>query len=415
MASTGFKTSTFLYEKYADAMDAVASSSVKLSNIMTEIRRISTKNSETLQTYYVGRSLLINEADQTAIFDILGLKKDDVIAVCKQSPRLDGIGKIADQFAFALPLLILVGRLHKKGKDDYAKSIFLFAHYRPYASNVAKFFTYLTVDEKAMDYTVNMVLTNKSYIHLYGTVYGVLVASAQTTYDAYIGTLSGNPVPTDDMLFNNIFYSSIYSKMSSFVKSLYGVYKQTKADGKYLTYKKGFFNGTDDDGDTVAVTQSSESNSSIRKSYVSAANTAFLQNPIDSRCLDTAVTASVGKKSVSIETYLQQAVMNVANQKMEQMPRYFDAVVGSFLNGTDDTGIANSPADIKNIKFLAYVKRAFRTQHTLDKDVNDFKHMTEELLQECSIKYTSFGTTQKIQMRQAFILYFALFIQNANK
>jgi hypothetical protein len=420
--SADFKTSTYLYDTYHEITDEVAASPSKVNKIMEEIRRISTKNADTLQGYYVGKPLLVNEADKTAILDVFGLKKEDIVKSFDNSPRLakdgvtGGINMVADQFAFALPLLLLSGSLHKIGKDDAAKSMMLFAYYCPYASKVAQFWTFGTVDEKAMDYTVNIVLNSKSYIHKYGSVYGALVASAESTYDYYIATLAGRPKPTDDTIYNSIFYSSIFSKMFSMLKLIYGTYIQVKKDNKFLDYKKGFMTSTDDDDEVQTTMVSASSDSSVRASYTNTAVSGFISQPVDSTSLSFATQIGFGLHSELYESYLKDAIMNVSEQKAEKIPKYFDSMIGAFLNSIDDSGVKNTPKDIKTAKFLAYVKRKVsKSQHTTDTDVLSLQALTTEFLEDCSLKYANFGTTQKTHMKEAFVIYFALFIQTSNK
>ena len=279
-----FKTSTVLYTALHDKMTEIAKNDIKLKQLVRAIQFINDKNTDVLNTNIVGYSLLINEMDQENILTCLDLRKKELIELCNSSPRLDGIGKIIDQFAFALPLLILSGCLYKNKKTELSQGIFLFSFYRPYASKVTTFFRLGVVDEKAMEYTTMVELDNKSFIHKYGSVYSVLVESAKSAYAAFIDDLAGNNgIPTDDLIYNNIFYSAIFSKTGSWLKSLYGTYINVKKSGKSLDYEASYFENSDDeDGDTVDE-RNINSNSAAKRNIVASAANRFNISPINTK------------------------------------------------------------------------------------------------------------------------------------
>ena len=234
MATKNFKTSTILYDSLIGHIEMIANKKENLQKLVKQIQYINDKNTDVLNTNIVGYPLLINDNDQNNILACLELTKKQLHDIVKSSPRMDGVGKIIDQFAFALPLMILAGVLKKKKQIELSQGILLFTFYRPYASKITSFFRLGTVDEKAMEYTTMIYLNDKSFIHKYGSVYAVLVESAKTTYDSYIDILAGvGGSPTDDMIFNNIFYSAIFSKTGSWIKSLYGSYLEVKNSGKH--------------------------------------------------------------------------------------------------------------------------------------------------------------------------------------
>ena len=247
------KTCTNIYDYLSDKMEKVASSTKSMNELKSFIKFISDKNSGVLQTNIVGDPILINAAEQAKLFSILGISKDEFLTVIKSSPRLSagngnsGINMFTDQFMFAAPLLILAGKLNNKNKKADAQGIMVFAYYKAYSSNVSRFFKY-GVDEAAMAYTLNMVLDNRSYIVREGSVYATLVASAKTTYISYIDILGAKKgKPTDDMLFNNICYSSIFSKTKSWLYGLCASYMKVKEEGSHLNYEKSYFGSENDD------------------------------------------------------------------------------------------------------------------------------------------------------------------------
>jgi hypothetical protein len=291
-----------------------------------QIRYITDKNNEVLYTNIVGPSLLINDDDQKKVLSAIGLQKDELIEICQKSPRLQsgsGIGKIIDQFSFALPLLLLSGQLHKKGKDELSQGIFLFTYYRAYSSKVSLFWSMGTVDEKAMLYTVQVELTDKSYIHKFGTVYNTLVESAKTAWDTYIDQLAGKPKkPTDDMIFNNIFYSAVFSKTGSWLKSLYGTYKSVKESGKYLDYEQSTFSTFDDDSQKDEYEENPiASDSAVKRKYVAKAISKFAIQPVDSKLVERAARFGFkGNKSPTYETYLIQAINKISETRSDILP-----------------------------------------------------------------------------------------------
>jgi hypothetical protein len=414
-----FKKSTVLYDALKDRMNEQARKSSSMNALIDCIKYITDKNNEVLYTNIVGPSLLINEEDQKRSLAAIGTTKEEMAELCKTSPRLQsgsGIGKIVDQFSFALPLLILSGQLHKLGKDVLSQGIFLFVYYRAYSSKVSLFWTMGTVDEKAMLYTVQVELTDKSYIHKYGTVYNTLVESAKTAWTTYIDILAGSPKkPTDDMIFNNIFYSAVFSKTGSWLKSLYGTYKSVKASGKYLDYEQSTYATFDDDSQSDEYEENPiESDSAVKRRYVTKAVSKFAISPLDSKLIEQAARFGFrGNKSPTYETYLSQAISKISEIKSDEIPQYFDSIVGMFLELPDANGVKNTGKDIDTIKFPAYCKRDINVSHTSSNNVITCRNMTREFLEQCSTKYMISGATHQNEMRYALFMYFVYFIQKA--
>lgn len=406
-----FKTSTVIYDSLAPKMQAVSKNKIQLAQLLKEITKITDKNANVLQTNIVGTPLIVNDMDQSRIFSAIGLTQKEVTEICLSSPRLDGVGKIIDQFSFAVPLLLLSGALHKSKQDLMAQTIFKFIYFRPYASKVKTFFTMGTVDETAMNYTVNIALTDKSYIHKYGTVMATLEVSASSTYDAFINNL-GNQI-TDDLLYNNVFYSAIFSKTGSWIKSLYGTYKEVKASGKALKYEQSFYTSLDDDtGDDQVDDSNIQSDSAVKRSVVGNAITKFNISPVDSKYITFASRyAFAGNKSELYENYISQAVYAIANSKSEHIPAYFDAIVSSYLDTPDSNGNKRSSKSIKSIQFLEGCKKNFVASRFINSNISEIKNLTKFFLMECSPKYNSSGATQKSQLEKGLFYYFVIYIQ----
>lgn len=423
-----FYTSTYLFDTLIPMITPYASKSANIKKLINTIQKVNDKNADVLQTNIVGYPLLVNEKDQAEILSCLDLTKEQVLNICKESPRLKagkrtddgpslaGLGKIGDQFAFALPLLLLSGIFYKMKKMELSQGIFLFTFYRAYSSKVASIFKYGTVDVPSMEYTVNIELNDKSFIHKYGTVYNVLVESASTAYDTYIERISGKKEkPTDDLLFNNIFYSAIFSKTGSWISSLYGSYLKVKSSGKALKYEQSFFTSTNDDtGDTDYNERDISSDSAVKNNILNKAVTKFNISPIDSFILTAAARYGFNTTSTDLyESYLTQAIRKIADTRISEVPKYFDAIIGSFLDSSDERGIKNNANEIKTAKFLAYSKRIFRVSNTNNSNIREEQNMTEDFLLTCSDKYLISGSTRKRQMKYALFMYFVMFIQKS--
>lgn len=423
-----FYTSTSLYDKIVPLLEPFANKMSVLNKIVSLIQKVNDKNADVLQTNIVGYPLLVNEKDQNAILDCLNLTKAQILQICSESPRLkagkrvdggpalSGLGKIGDQFSFALPLILLSGILYKNKKIELSKGFFLFTFYRAYSSKVASIFKYGTVDVPSMEYTVNIELNDKSYIHKYGTVYNTLVQSAASAYETYIKKIAGiESKPTDDLLFNNIFYSAIFSKTGSWISSLYGSYKKVKDSGKALKYEQSFYKSFDDDSQTDEYEDNEiRSDSAVKTSYVTKAINKFYISPVDSYLVQVAARYGFNTTSSDLyESYLSQAVSKIAETRISEVPKYFDAIVGAFLDSTDEKGNKNAANEIKTAKFLAYSKRIFRVSNTNNSNIREEQNMTEDFLLTCSDKYIISGSTQKRQMKYALYMYFVLFLQKA--
>lgn len=415
MPAANFKTSTILYDSLKDHIAEIANKKDNLAKLVKTIQYINDKNTDVLNTNIVGYPLLINENDQNVVLSCLELTKKQLHDLVKSSPRMDGVGKIIDQFAFALPLLLLSGELYKKKMIDLAQGIMLFAFYRPYSSKVASFFRLGTVDEKAMEYTTMIYLNDKSYIHKFGSVYAVLVESAKTTYESYIDILAGKKeTPTDDMIFNNIFYSAIFSKTGSWIKSLYGSYLEVKNSGKALKYELSYYSSFDDDSQEDKYEENNiNSNSAAKRNIVSKAVGKFNITPIDNKLIVMASTYGNGSPSKTYESFLKTTIEQISASMSEKVGPYIDAIVGAFLDSSDSTGGKNSASEISTIKFLAYSKKIFKTSHTFNSNIKEEQAITEEILTQCSPKYCTSEIKTKRKMKLALYMYFVLFIQKA--
>ena len=415
MATKNFKTSTILYDSLINHIEMIADKKENLQKLVKQIQYINDKNTDVLNTNIVGYPLLINDNDQNNILACLELTKKQLHDIVKSSPRMDGVGKIIDQFAFALPLMILAGVLKKKKQIELSQGILLFAFYRPYASKITSFFRLGTVDEKAMEYTTMIYLNDKSFIHKYGSVYAVLVESAKTTYDSYIDILAGvGGSPTDDMIFNNIFYSAIFSKTGSWIKSLYGSYLEVKNSGKALKYELSYYSSFDDDSQEDKYEENNiNSNSAAKRAIVSKAISKFNITPIDTKLINMASTYGNGSPSKAYENFLKTTIDQISASMSEKVGPYIDAIVGAFLDSADITGAKNSASEVSTIKFLAYSKKIFKTSHTFNANIREEQNITEEILTKCSPKYCSAEIKTKRKMKLALYMCFVLFIQKA--
>lgn len=409
------KTSTLLYDSLIDHITEISKKQENLKRLVNIIRYINEKNSDTLDTNIVGYSLLINEKDQDNILNCLDLTKKELKDLCLKSDRLTGIGKVIDQFSFALPLLILSGVLKKQNKVELSQGIFLFCFYRPYASKVTTYFTLGTVDERAMEYTTMVELDNKSYIHKFGSVRAVLTESAKSAYAAFIDDLAGkHGSPTDDLIFNNIFYSAIFGKTNSWLKSLYGTYKMVKSTGKALGYESGVYSTNDDEtGDDNYEENAINSNSAAKRNVVAKAISKFNMSPINSKLVVQSAAIGYGGYSKTGEQTLIQILNQIAESKNELIPKYFDAIVGSFLDSTDINDKKNLANEIPTAKFLAYSKRIFKTSNTINSNIREEQNTTEEILVSCCPKYCLAEIKTKRKIKLTLFMYFVLFIQTA--
>jgi len=412
--SDDFKTTTSIYDTLIDHINDIAKQPLKIIELKKIMSEITDKNSNILLTNIVGYQLLFNDRDQSRIFDVLGLKKDDVKNICLNSSRLDGIGEGINQFVFAVPLLLLSGALANLHKDKESKEIFLFTFYKPYASKVAAIFKY-EPDEAAMEYTVQEALDNKSFIHKYGSVLNVLSASAASAYAAFIDDLQAKTKkPTDDLLYNNLFYSAIFSKTGSWLKSVCDTYLKVKKQNLTLKYEKSHYASIDSDsGDEVYEENGIGSNSALKREIVQKAITKFNMEPINIRIINYAVRLTLGETSAKHEKILRSTLEVVSESKSDLIPRYIDAIVGAYLDSNDDTGAKNTAKEIKSMKFLANSQRIFKVSHTDNVNIREEQNLTENILTDCCPSYVVSEIKTKRKIKTALYYYFVYFIQQA--
>lgn len=179
-----------IYDSLKDHLHSKAVDQSIFRKIQKVLAGILDKNSNVLQTNIVGRQLLINQKDETAILDILGVSANDVKKLIKDSVYFQKFGelRLTDQLSFAIPLLIMSIEYKRLKKDSEAEILYFMTFLKPYASRVSQHWK-MGVNEPQMLYTIES-LSDRFDIKKQGTLFGVLLKSSKNSFENYIPDLT---------------------------------------------------------------------------------------------------------------------------------------------------------------------------------------------------------------------------------
>lgn len=374
--------------------------------IQRELARILDKNSNVLQTNIVGRQLLINQKDETAILDILGVDPDDVKKLIKESAYFQKFGelRLTDQLSFAIPLLIMSLEYKKLKKDSEAEILYFMTFLKPYASRVSQHWK-MGVNEPQMMYTVES-LSDRFDIKKQGTLFGVLLKASKNSFENYIPDLIKKNTVNDGEL-HIIYNSGVASRVNSFLASIYNVYKENA--GKKLSFEETSYSSLDDNGEAEQVNREIESVAAVKTNLVRKVVNRLNTDPIDVKILAIASHKGFKDPSQLYQSTLRTAVSEIIDKMHKKLPEFYSALFGVFFDAINPmTNRKFTQKDIKTVLFIKITDEIFRKPNTKDENILTVKNLVREMLESCSDTYRGYKTASKSKMENALFYYFVL-------
>jgi hypothetical protein len=379
---------------YPDIQSAVKRGSILFNPIKKELSVFADKNANVLQTNIVGRQLLFNKQTEDKILQAIGIDTKELLKVFKESEYFRQFGQLQlkDQLLFAIPLIMLSKELHVKGKVAESQFIYMSSFYKPYATVVFKYFGKYDVNENQMRYTVEN-LSERYDIKKQGTLYGVIGKMAESSYENYIVNSSTETL-TDKEL-HVIFTSGIYSRLNSFIQTLFGEYQKNK--GKVLYFEDPTFEGSgDSEGETFE--RDIQSDAAVKNQLVKKATMTLAKKLPDDKLLDMAAKfgfvgtgAVYGQYSYSgrYTDILKNTVLEAVEKYYKQLPLLIESIIGSFLFEINpNTSQKYTAKDIKSATFISASTSTFRrSPNTKNENTLRVRNMINDILENVSTDY----------------------------
>jgi hypothetical protein len=403
---------------YPDIQSAVKRGSILFNPIKKELSVFADKNANVLQTNIVGRQLLFNKQTEDKILQAIGINTKELLKVFKESEYFRQFGQLQlkDQLLFAIPLIMLSKELYVKGKVAESQFIYMSAFYKPYATVVFKYFGKYDVNENQMRYTVEN-LSERYDIKKQGTLYGVIGKMAESSYENYIVNSSTETL-TDKEL-HVIFTSGIYSRLNSFIQTLFGEYQKNK--GKVLYFEDPTFEGSgDSEGETFE--RDIQSDAAVKDQLTKKATMILAKKLPDDKLLDMAAKfgfvgtgATYGQYSYSgrYTDILKNTILEAVEKYYKELPLLIESIIGSFLFEINpNTKQKYTAKDIKSATFISASTSTFRrSPNTKNENTLRVRNMINDILENVSTDYITWGTTKKSGLKYAFHFYLLMIIQ----
>jgi hypothetical protein len=410
---------SYVYDALIPTISKAAKTPSVFKEIMAEVQKFADANKDVLLTYIMGKQLLFNENTQNAIFEIIGINKDQVKKTIKESPYFASYGDIQliEQLVFILPMVMLAGEYYKNKKDNEARLIYLLTFYKPYATRIFRYFGKYPVIEDRMAYTIEN-LSNRYDIKNEGTVQKLLIKLSSTSYERYIDEISkGLP---DSMMYR-IFASGIYGRVNQVIKNIYDMYK--KNEGKYLPSDKIDIMLTDKDGASKEVEADIQSDAAIKMNITRRIIANIVKNPVEESIVDIAakygfigIKRQVGTYAYSglYTTILKNAVKEIIEKHLKDFPVFISAILSAFLYEINPaTEKRYNAQELKTPIFLESSLRILKSPNIKNESALTVKRMLDEFLESSSTDYINFKDTQRRNLRIAFYFYILVLIQRS--
>lgn len=412
LSKSEIENSTYLYDNIYSTIMSAALKPLTFSTIQRLYLNFFNKNSHVLQTNIIGRQLLINKEFENSILAVLDVKQSEILKTIKESPYMKQFKdmQLINQFAFALPIIMLSQAYMEIGKIEQSNFIFLTTFFKPYASRVSRYFKFFNdKNEQQMLFIIENKLSQRYDVKKYGTLIEILQKKSEISYDNYKESLSGH---TKDAEYQTIFQAGIYSRVNDLLKNIAEVYYDQKNEKEFATFTQTSMNTVDDDGveDNIAI--DARSDAAIKFQITQKAIKRLTATPIDPGLIQIAIDKGFGKTGELYQQYLKDSITGILDKGFTLLPEFIESIVSSFLfNENPATGKKYLPSDIKTIRFIAGAFNIFTHTRTIDINILKTKEILNQLLEYAEPYQSMRGNTMKIAMRNSIYMYFVLLIR----
>jgi hypothetical protein len=403
---------------YNDISLAVKRGSILLNPVRKELSLFADKNANVLQSNIVGRQLLFNKQTEDKILQAIGIDTKELLSTFKKSEYFKQFGQLQlkDQLLFAIPMIMLSKEFYKKGKEAESQFFYMSAFYKPYATVIFKYFGKYEVNEDQMRYTVEN-LSERYDIKKQGTVFAVIAKMAESSFQNYIINSQGDML-TDREL-HVIFTSGIYSRLNSFVQTIFGEYQKNK--GKRLYFEDPTFEGSGDSaGETFE--KDIQSDAAVKDQMIKKAVMSLTKKLPDEKLIEmaakfgfvgTGATSGQYQWSGLYSNILRNSINEMIEKRYKDLPLLVESMIGSFLFQINpNTKQKYTAKELKTAVFISASTQTFRrASNTKDENALKTKELIKSILEDVSSDYVNWGDTKKSALKYALHFYILMIIQ----
>ena len=132
------KNFSVIYKEIKKLLNVDATYQEKVRNLKYKVQLIMDKNNNVLNSYIMGRRLLINEKETNDLMNVLGVTKEQIDNIMNMSPVFDEYRADTKRkpMYLNLPLVVFSSELYRLGKKEDAFFVYFIIFLRAYASKV---------------------------------------------------------------------------------------------------------------------------------------------------------------------------------------------------------------------------------------------------------------------------------------
>ena len=413
------KNFAVVYNEISKILNTEKTYQKKVRDLKYTMQFIMDKNSETLNSYILGRRLLINDKETNKLMEILGITKKEVDEIMDMSPVFDQYSADTKRkpMYLNLPLLVFSIELYKLKKIEDAFFVYFIMFLRAYASKIFLIIRNWSEgsDTQAMQYTVEYELDGRYDLKKYGSIIDTLMKSATASFEHYMPDLI-KETPKDMFMANDVITSGIYTRTSSWIKKVAEIFFKVKTQKKYLDFENSSGISSDEETEGASYQIEIDSISAFKQNLVNKVMMKISSAPIDDKLVELAIKkAYPGVSSPRNSIYfdvVKSSIKVVCSSKIKQLPTYFESILASFFYNLDRfTGKKHIANDVKSILFIENCKYFFNSPNSKDVNILKVRDITTDYLNELSEYYqTHTSNDSRRNLRTAVFCYFVYLI-----
>lgn len=419
------KNFSVIYNEIANKLQTKKTWANKVKALKYKIQLILDKNNQVLNSYIVGRRLLINDKETNDLMDILGITKDEVDDIMNMSPVFDEYKADTKRkpMYLNLPLVVFSTELYKLGKKEESFFVYFCIFLRAYASKVYLSFRIWNeeIDKRVMEYVVNNMLDDRYDLKKYGSIFDVLMKTARNSFDHYIPALSKETSPCDMYIANDIITSGIYSRVSSIIKKIAEKFFKAKAEKKYLDFEQTTAISNSEDSEGAVYNVDVASIASFKQNLIQKTIMKISSAPVDDKLVVYAIKKSYPGISNPLNSayfdIVKSAVNVICESRTKELYDYFDCILSSFFYNLDRfTGKKHVTTDVKSPLFIENCRYFFMSPNTKDPNILKVREMTLDFLSQlCDYYKMHTGNSTRTNLKNAVYTYLVFLLYTSAK
>lgn len=349
------------------------------------------RNSEILLDTTITENLIFTADDSHIIFDLCGLKKEEIKEATNNSAEINNDWFIISNEIY-IALLLALRYYHKAKQPKEVRRVYLYLSCRLYKSRWPRYFPHGSRRE-VMDYTINN-LSNKFDIKRLGNFLSAMEKLADNNHRKYEKNLE----IVDDYQF--LLYSVyLYTRVNGMIKNIASEYNDNYKSKNYLNTQAEGAQGEGDD--QIVLTR--ETDSTRIQAGANKYITKFVSSPLDTRMIFVAARDS----DISNST-LEVVVSKIRAEMSDEVHSLVTDLLALYLNESK----ANSFTGIRSRKWVIFVLSQFAKTNTSDPAIINIKKILDEMLTKHCARFADTNReATRSAYRRALLFYLAYSVQ----